>query len=91
MLADLDGDGVTTEQVVAALGEPKLVEQIEWFASMEDERKLLRQGRLGLCLCQGSPEFTDELGVDGFNLRSLACVHIRLRQTTGEHFPSELA
>ena len=42
MLADLDGDGVTTEQVVAALGEPKLVEQIEWFASMEDERKLLR-------------------------------------------------
>jgi len=42
MLADLDGGGVTTEQVVAALGEPKLVEQIEWFASMEDERKLLR-------------------------------------------------
>lgn len=42
MLADLDGEGVTTEQVVAALGEPKLVEQIEWFASMEDERKLLR-------------------------------------------------
>ena len=42
MLADLDGGGVTTEQVVTALGEPKLVEQIEWFASMEDERKLLR-------------------------------------------------
>ena len=42
MATDLDGEGVTTEQVVAALGEPKLVEQIEWFASMEDERKLLR-------------------------------------------------
>lgn len=42
MLADLDGGDVTTEEVFAALGEPKLVEQIEWFASMEDERKLLR-------------------------------------------------
>ena len=42
MLADLGGDEVTTEQVVAALAEPVLVEDIEWFASMEDERKLLR-------------------------------------------------
>ena len=42
MLAGLDGDGVTTDEVVAALGEPNLVEELEWFASMEDERKLLR-------------------------------------------------
>ena len=42
MLADLGGDDVTTEQVVAALAEPVLVEDIEWFASMEDERRLLR-------------------------------------------------
>ncbi|WP_233999205.1 serine hydrolase, partial [Erythrobacter sp. HI0063] len=42
MLADLGGDDVTTEQVVAALAEPLLVEDIEWFASMEDERRLLR-------------------------------------------------
>ena len=27
---------------VAALAEPVLVEDIEWFASMEDERRLLR-------------------------------------------------
>ena len=42
MLATLDGMGVTTDQVVAALGEPKLVEEIEWFASMADERALLQ-------------------------------------------------
>ena len=42
LLADLGGDDVTTEQVVAALAEPVLVEDIEWFASMEDERRLLR-------------------------------------------------
>ena len=41
MLAELDGSGVTTQDVVAALGEPKLVEEIEWFASMADERRLL--------------------------------------------------
>lgn len=42
ILAEMDGEGVTTDEVVAALSEPKLVEEIEWFASMEDERRLLR-------------------------------------------------
>lgn len=43
MLATLDGDGLSEERIMEVFtsGRPVLIEEIEWFASMRDEVKLM--------------------------------------------------